>query len=296
MTPTSTDRRVAIALAVVVTVLWSSSWVIIRFGLDNESLQPLTFAALRYLLGAAVLWLVVAGGGSTGSVRRLSGSAWRRLALLGLVFYAVTQGALFVALDNQPAATTSLLLSMTPLAVASLAGVFLHERPRSNQALGAALVAVGAVLYFGGALGATAVGMVAGLIALGANSVASLQGRAENRRPETSPLVTTVVSMSVGAVILAIVGVAVEGWPQLTGDAVVAILWLGVVNTALAFTLWNLSLRSLTATESAVINNTMLIQIAALAWIFLDEAPSWPQLLGIGVVTAGILYASISRA
>ena len=43
-----------------------------------------------------------------------------RLVLLGLVMYSLTQGAQFVALDRQPAATTSLLLSMTPLMVALL--------------------------------------------------------------------------------------------------------------------------------------------------------------------------------
>ena len=290
------NRRTAIAVAVLVTVLWSSSWVIIRFGLDNEGLQPLTFAALRYSVGAFALWLVVAAGDTRAAVKALDGWAWVRLALLGVVFYALTQGAQFVALDNQPAATTSLLLSMTPLAVAALAGVFLHERPGVNQAVGAILVALGAVLYFGGALGATALGLTAALIGLGANAVSSLLGRAENRRPETSPLVTTVISMSVGAVLLAAVGLASEGWPEFTLNGALVILWLGVVNTALAFTLWNLSLKRLTATESSVINNTMLIQIAALAWIFLDEAPSAIQLVGIAVVTIGILYATISRA
>ena len=40
-----------------------------------------------------------------------------------------------------------------------------------------------------------------------------------------------------------------------------------MVNTAFAFTLWNLSLQRLTAVESAGVNNTMLIQIAVLAWL-----------------------------
>jgi drug/metabolite transporter (DMT)-like permease len=290
------SRSTAIGLALLVTVLWSSSWVIIRFGLDDEGLQPLTFAALRYSVGALVLWGAVAVSRSGADVRRLDRWAWLRLALLGLVFYALTQGALFIALDNQPAATTSLLLSMTPLVVAGLAGLFLHERPTLNQVLGAGLVAVGAVLYFGGSLGATALGLGAALVGLAANAVSSLLGRSENRRPETSPLITTVVSMSIGAVLLVGVGLLSEGLPDFTVTAGLVILWLGIVNTAIAFTLWNISLRRLSATESSVINNTMLIQIAALAWIFLDEVPSPMQLLGIGVVTAGIVYATVRRA
>ena len=36
-------------------------------------------------------------------------------------------------------------------------------------------------------------------------------------------------------------------------------------------TIWNYTLRTLTAMESSIINGTMLIQIAVLAWIFLGE-------------------------
>lgn len=61
-----------------------------------------------------------------------------------------------------------------------------------------------------------------------------------------------------------------------------------VVSTALAFTLWNLSLRRLTAVESAGINNTMLIQIAVLAWILLSEAPGTLGLAGILIVSIGV--------
>ena len=46
---------------------------------------------------------------------------------------------------------------------------------------------------------------------------------------------------------------------------------VAVVNTAFAFTVWNHTLRTLTAVESSVMNNTMLIQVAVLAWLILDE-------------------------
>ena len=45
-----------------------------------------------------------------------------------------------------------------------------------------------------------------------------------------------------------------------------------VANTAFAFTLWNHTLRTLTAVESSIIGNLMLPQIAVLAWVFLGEA------------------------
>jgi len=282
-------HRRALMLALFVTVLWSSSWVIIRFGLDDEGLSPLTFAGLRYVTAALLLMTFVAARPKARTrVRALDGRQLAGLALLGVVLIAVAQGAQFIALDHQPAATTSLVLSMTPLLVALAAGASLGERATARQVAGALLVAGGAVLYFSGSLAATAPGMAAALVCLVANSSGSLLGRSVNRDVRTSPLVTTAVSMAFGAILLLAVGVLVEGIPSVSAMAWIYIGWLAAVNTAFAFTLWNDSLQHLTATESAAINNTMLIQIAALAWIFLSEAPSAIQVAGILAVTVGI--------
>jgi drug/metabolite transporter (DMT)-like permease len=282
----------AIPAALTVTVLWSSSWILIRWGLDDEALEPITFAALRYGLAAIVLAGWVAARPSLRlNLRDLDRSSLLRIAALGLVFYAITQGAQFVAIDNQPAATTSLVLSLTPLLVAGLGGRLLAEVASARQYLGAALVALGAWLYFSGDLGATAAGMIAALVGLGANVAASLMGRDVNRRQTLGAATVTVLSMGVGALVLAIVGLAFEGLPSLTWRAGLIVAWLAVVNTALAFTLWNFSLRRLSALESSAINNTMLIQIALLAWLFLDESLGWSEGTGILLVSAGIILS-----
>ena len=296
----STDRQShlgAIGIALLVTFLWSSSWILIRWGLDGEALKPITFAALRYGLAAALLvgWVL-----SRQSLRRsaftIDRSAMMRLGVLGVFFYAMTQGAQFVALDNQPAATTSLTLSLTPLLVAGFAARSLAETPSMRQVWGALLVAIGAGLYFAGDLGATAMGMVAALISLGASVIAALLGRKVNRQADLPPVVVTALSMAIGAAILIIIGLSTEGLPTVSVRAWLIIGWLALVNTALAFTLWNLSLRRLSAVESSGINNTMLIQIAVLAWIFLDESPGSSGIVGILLVSAGVFLTQAAGA
>lgn len=283
------SRLSAVGIALLVTFLWSSSWVLIRWGLDEEALTPLTFAAFRYGLAALLLvgWVL-----ARPRYRRELVSLQRNLviwvAVLGVVFYAITQGAQFVAIGNQPAATSSLVLSLTPLLVAGLAGISLGEAPSARQVAGTVLVVVGAALYFAGDLGATVVGMAAAAVGLGANVASALLGRRVNRPADTSPVVVTTLSMGVGAVLLVAVGLTAEGVPTVSGRAWAIIAWLAAVNTALAFSLWNLSLRRLTAVESAGINNTMLIQIAVLAWIFLAETPGTPEVAGIFLVSAGV--------
>ena len=85
----------------------------------DEDLSPLTFGGMRYALAAIVLvGVVVARPARRAEVTSLDAPTVLRLCLLGLVFISLTQGAQFVAIDNQPAATTSLVLSLTPLLVA----------------------------------------------------------------------------------------------------------------------------------------------------------------------------------
>jgi len=287
----------AIATALLVTVLWSSSWVLIRVGLDDEALEPVTFAGLRYSLAAAALlaW-VLPRHKSRAELLTLRASTWRYLLVLGVVFYAITQGAQFVAIDAQPAATTSLMLAPTPLLVAVLSQRSIGERVDARQVAGALLIVIGATVFFAGDLGATVVGIVASTIGLAANVASALLGRSINRQRDLNPATVTVVSMTVGAVLLLGTGLVVEGMPTLSGTAIAVVVWLAVVNTALAFTLWNASLRRLAAVESAAINNTMLIQIAALAWIFLGEPPGIVGGLGIVVVSIGALLAQRPRA
>ena len=73
------------------------------------------------------------------------------------------------------------------------------------------------------------------------------------------------------------------------------IIWLAAVNTAFAFVLWNHTLRILSATESSVINNMMLIFIAVLAWLFLDERLALQAWLGLALAAAGILIVQGAR-
>ena len=108
-------------------------------------------------------------------------------------------------------------------------------------------------------------------------------------------MTVTVVSMGIGSVVLLAGGIAVQGLPRLTLTHWAIIAWLAAVNSALAYTLWNRTLRTLAAFESSIINNTMLFQIALLAWVFLGEQLSWQMATGMIVAALGTLVVQIRR-
>jgi len=51
----------------------------------------------------------------------------------------------------------------------------------------------------------------------------------------------------------------------------------------------------LSAVESSIINNTMLIQIAVLAWLFLGESLRTLGILGLGLAALGTLLVQLRR-
>jgi drug/metabolite transporter (DMT)-like permease len=289
---------VAIGQALFVTFLWATSWVLIKIGLEDLHLGPISFAGLRYALAAAILLPF-----GIGALRRARGPIGRglamRVAIYGLFFVAITQGAQFAALALLPATAVSLVLSATPLAVAAIALARRQEQPGGLQLIGVGLLVAGTILYFG--LFAPGPGRLAGLavaaVCLVAAAASTHIGRDLARDAMSrlgGPLGLTATSMGAGAVVLLAAGLLLEGWPSLDARAWAIIAWLAVVNTAFAFTLWNHTLRTLTAVESSVVNNTMTIQIAILAVLFLGERLAAVQVAGLVLAATGAAVVQVA--
>jgi drug/metabolite transporter (DMT)-like permease len=231
------------------------------------------------------------------SVAALSRRSWLRLGTLGLLLYGLTQATVFVGLTRLPAVTVSLLLSLTPALVTVLAIPLLGEVPTPLQRGGVLLSLAGALVYFGpvalpaSQLVAVAV-VAAGVVAFAA---ATMLGRSVNRDDGLPVVTVTVVSMGIGSGLLLTVAVVHDGMPRLTLSSWLVVLWLAVINTAVAFTVWNHTMRRLSAMESSLINNTMLVHVAVLAWIFLGERPNARGILGLVLVAGGVVLVQFRR-
>lgn len=286
-------RLRAIFQALLVTFLWSTSWVLIKFGLQD--IPALTFAGLRYFLAFLVL-APLALRAQKGN-RQLTRRDWLTLAGLGLLYYTLTQGSQFLGLLYLPAINFSLLLNGTAILVALFAIPLLKEIPTALQWAGVGLFLVGAVIYYAPQEIQTGqmTGYLIAAVHILATSLSSIAGRGVNRSGRLRPLTVTTVSMGVGSVALLGIGLLSEPLPRLDWMSWALIGWLALVNTAFAFTLWNQTLQVLTAMESSILNNTMLIQITLLAWIFLDERFSWVQGIGLILAAVGVLLVQIRR-
>ena len=278
-------------------MLWASSWVLIKFGL-HASLPALTFAGLRYTMAFLCLApFVLLSPGNRAAIAAFTRRDWGRLALLGIVYYTLTQGSQFIGLAYLPAAMVSLLLNLTPLVVGLFGMIFLQEYPSTGQWFGIVLTVFGVAVYFL-PVGLHDIQVVGLLIAFGGvltNAVSALLGRQMNRLGNSSPLIITFVSMGIGSVLLLILGIAIQGVGTLDLQDWLLIAWLAIVNTAVAFTLWNHTLRTLSAVESSIINSLMMPQIALFAFVFLGETLKGKEIIGMILVSLGVFIVQAQK-
>ena len=78
------SHLIAVLQALLVTFLWSTSFVLIKIGLGE--LPPFLFAGLRYVLAFLCLLPFALRPVNRDLIRSLSTHDWRRLIVLGLLF------------------------------------------------------------------------------------------------------------------------------------------------------------------------------------------------------------------
>jgi len=288
-------RGTPYAAAFLVTVLWSSSYVLIKVGLTD--IPPLFFATLRYALAFFVLLAVDLLMSPRGAKTSLGGK--KDVALLviaGIGGYSIAQGLQFVGLSYLPAVTTSFLLNFNPFFVLILSVGLLGEGSSLPQYGGLALALVGAWVFFSQqALGGQLLG-IAVVVASGLGwAIYIVAARMLQRSRSMGALRLTTVTMGIGVVGMVVMTVLTGQYAPLTLNGVLIIVWLATANTALAFFLWNWSLREIPAYELTVLQDLMLVEIAILAFVFLQETITPLMIGGMALVLGGVLIVQMTK-
>lgn len=273
--------------------IWSTSWILIKFGLND--IPALTFAGLRYFLGFLCLTPFLFQSSVRKQILLFTKAEWTLILLMGVITYFTAQGTQFLSLAYLPATTLSLILNLTSVFVAILAVYLIKEVPAWNQWLGLAINLIGVLIFFypQGGNGGAVIGFVFAAVCLASNTLGTLIGRKVNASGKLNPIAVTMVSMGIGSILMLASGLTWQGIPAISTRSIVIILVLAVVNTAFTFVVWNYTLQTLTAVESSIINNTMMVYIAILAWIFLDEIQDLSGIIGLALAFIGAIIVNL---
>jgi drug/metabolite transporter (DMT)-like permease len=125
-----------------------------------------------------------------------------------------------------------------------------------------------------------------GVVAFGVFVVLS-RALARERHVPTLPL--TALPLGFGGGLLLAVALPLERAAPPALEGWVAVFWLALVNTAVAYFLYNHSLRTLTVLELNVLLSLSPLGTALLASLLLGERVTLPQVVGLVVAISGVL-------
>lgn len=268
---------------VALVLAWGSTFGAVKIGL--ESVSPIVFAALRAVIGALVLVPIALAHHGGPRLR----STWRTHAGLGLTNIVLFFGLQTVAVLELASGLAAVLIYLQPILVGLLAWRFLGEQLRAAKAVGLVLGFGGIVAVSAGALHGhvSGVGVVEAVGAALAWAVGTLL--LKRAQEQIDPWWAVALPFVVGAVVLLVVGLAVEGWDVTwSWRFLAALLYTGLIGTALAWVLW---LRLLTSGEATAASSYIFfVPLVALllGTVFLGEDLAATLLIGAALVVAGV--------
>ena len=278
--------RGPVVLAVIVTVLaWASAFVAIR-GV-RFSFQPGALALGRLLLGSVALGTALLVGRRWVRPTRRE---WILVGTCGLTWFALYNVALNTAERHLDAGTAAMLVNVGPILIALLAGAVLGEGFPRWLLIGAGIAFTGAALIAvatttGGA--ADLIGVLCCLLAAAAWAVGVMAQKTALRR--LPPLQVTAMACGVGTLaLLPFSGQLVQGLSNASAGSVIALVYLGLVPTALAFGTWAFALSRMSAGRLGVTTYLVPPLTILLAWPVLGEAPPPLALAGGVLALVGI--------
>lgn len=262
----------------------------------EEGVTVGTLLAVRFLLAAALFWLLVAATGAARQLRTLPRRDIGIALALGAVGYSAQAGAFFAALQRLDASLLSLLLYTFPAMVTVAAIALGRERANRRTTLSLVLASVGLVLVLAGA-GTGALDPLGTLLGLSAAVVYTtyiLTSAGVNER--IGPLLLSALVCTGAATTLTLVGV-VGGDLQLGDVSAAGFGWvtgIAVVSTVGAVSLFFAGLKRVGPTTASILSTAEPVTTVVLAFLVFGETLSPVQLAGAALVLGAVLVLSAS--
>jgi drug/metabolite transporter (DMT)-like permease len=279
-------------------LVWSSGYIAGPYGVTT--MAPLTLVGARFAL-ATVLAVLVARmlRGPLRIERRIA----LRIAVVGFVMNGLQFCAMYLAFAAGLGATLGALLhSLSPVLTVLLAGVILNERLAPIQVGGFVVGIAGVLLVLGpdvdSAGGAAGLGWA--LLGMSSLSLGTLGQRwiglpsVVGTRPDVDPFWSAAIQFGASAPPVIAVAYFVEGTNTVydARGAVIALLYLAVVNSIVGLALLGVLVRARGAGVASSVFFLMPPVTAVLAWFVLGDTLSTRELAGLLVAVTGVALAT----
>ncbi|MGC8779781.1 MAG: DMT family transporter [Anaerolineae bacterium] len=291
-------QRLADAALLVVTAIWGGTFVMVK---DAVSSYPVfSFLAIRFAIAAVALlpfvYLRRRARGRVGPAGRTLrwpafGAAAAGIGLALFAGYALQTAGLSLTTPAKAGFITGLSVVIVP-AVATLSGRSEQGAGRAAW-LGVGLAAVGlALLSLQEGFSIAAGDLLVFGCAIGFAAHILLTGRFS---PRHDPVLLTFGQVIVVAVCAAAAALFFEVRPPLSGPVLFAAAFTGILATSLAFGVQTVAQRFTHATHTALIFAAEPVFAALFSFLLIGELLGPRQLLGCGLILAGMLVSELRR-
>lgn len=270
-------------------VLWGSQYVISKIAL--RTVPPVTLLALRYLVSVPALFIVLRLRHALTPIKK---GDWPILFAIGFTGYFASFCLQMLGINRLTGSVSSLLGAMNPIFIPILAAFFLHERITPARIACVALSMAGVVVIVGVDGTVDASGALLMLASVFLWSTASIIIRRVSGRYDPMQIALIAILCA-----LPFTG----GWSLIelqsapcsfTLESVLAVLYMGVLGTAVTHSLWNYSLRVMDASFCSMFYPMQPLVSSILGVLFLHEAVTPGFVIGALMICCGIVAAVIS--
>lgn len=281
----------AIIMGLVFAFLWSSAFTSARMIVIDAS--PLASLSFRFLI-SGVIGITIAR--AVGQTWHLTKTQWRATFVFGLCQNAIYLGLNFVAMQWIEASAASIIASTMPLMVAFAGWAVFREKLSFGATAGLLLGLIGVLIIMGSRIegGIDITGVALCFIGALALTIATLMMR--NASSGGNLLMVVGLQMMVGSVLLAVAALATETFyftptPRLGMAFVYTTLGPGLLATWIWFSL----VARIGAIRAATFHFLTPFFGVAVAATLLDEALGLTDIIGVAIISVGILAVQLSK-
>ncbi|MBS7249718.1 MAG: DMT family transporter [Candidatus Freyarchaeota archaeon] len=296
---TSSDARKGQFLMILASLAWGSSFPSVKWGLGF--MPPLIFVFFRFFAAGLMTIIFIKFLGSGNAFHFLRD---RRLFVLGL-FNALGYLFQFIGMEYTTAGKASLLINMNVIVVAVLSFLILRESMGRQKIIAITVSVLGVILIttngnlqtlWSGAFIGDMVVLLGGVIwAFYIVYSKKFLNSSNSNDVEVNPMDITSAVIIITMLVLAVPAAIYSFYDPSSlsaltaAPAIIAVCYTGLVCTTIAFTLYFAGLKYISASVSAVIMLLEIVFAVALAFIFLDEVPTFYTVIG-GLLIGVAIY------
>ena len=272
-------------------VVWGASFIATKVAL--QEIHPATVVWLRFGIGVLVLGLAARWQGQLTLPKHKDLPYFALLGFIGITFHQWLQST---GLVTAQASTTAWIVATTPIFMALLGWLVLREKLSKPQVLGIVLATVGVLLVVSqgdfGALGLGEFGTPGDiLILISAPNWAVFSTLSRRGLKEHAAGSMMLYVMSFGWLFASVWFLAKSGFAdvgQLTFNGWLAILFLGVACSGLAYIFWYDGLQAIPASQVGAFLYLEPLVAVIVAAMVLGESVLLVSLLGGGTILLGV--------